>query len=426
MKRKAFTFLEILMVLIIISILAALAVVGYSRYKDKAISVEAKVGIGHIRQAEEAYKLSAGTYVGAGSTDEINELLGIKLIPRYYEYKVVNATQDNFLVLAKRIGEDLGLYLGEGIIPSDYTLLAMDKSGIVSNSSLFAPEAGGQSGGGTSTIGGGGWGSVGGGFLSGGGSGGGGGGIGGGGSGGGGGGVVVGGSPGTYTYGGNYEEPVGDIYNAQIAAALNMLADITTNLTYTTVSGTVVGNSPKYYFDLLEARSITPAYGTTTDDALGEYSYQWYNSTGNIVSQNLTVRSNLQTSPGWPTETIAAIILHEAVHVDFLYNSAVWDTRIQTLWPPPAIDPTLLRDPKTNIKIDGTVIHPLYSSITQEYFAFSSEAQFWANYKDDYSGVPGAGIVEEDAIYDYDQQGEAYLRSILRASYNLPEFYPGN
>ncbi|MFA5256108.1 MAG: prepilin-type N-terminal cleavage/methylation domain-containing protein [Candidatus Omnitrophota bacterium] len=409
MRRRGFTILELVVTMVVLCVLAGIALISYQSYIERSRSAEAYVNIDMIKKGEELYKLRTGNYTNAGDADDINTKLFIGIKPRYYEYQVVGASADNFLILAKRIGEDLSSYLYSGAIPADFMLVAMDKSGAVSNAQLFAT-TGGQIGSGGSTGGAGSWGGVGGTtYWMGGGS--------GGGSGGtsGGGGLDIPPSTG----GGGVTDswsstPV--VYSAEIQDALNKIANVGTAFYYYSQSGvTLEGDSGNYYFDLIKDKNISVAYAEMASDTLGE----WSSGTNSI-----TINQSLKDDPGWPTESIAAIIVHEATHADYFYNTLTWYNRITTLWPqgsgPFFVDPTKLIDPDTG---------KLYYSITEEYFTNANEAQLWKEYQSDYAGVSGDGIdFENGKVARYDQ-GEAVVRAYLRAipAYAaLPEFYPQN
>ncbi|MDD4895095.1 MAG: prepilin-type N-terminal cleavage/methylation domain-containing protein [Candidatus Omnitrophica bacterium] len=62
MNRKAFTLLELIIVIIIVGILAVLGLTQYTRTTEKGRSAEAKAILGSLRTAEEAYYLEKGSY----------------------------------------------------------------------------------------------------------------------------------------------------------------------------------------------------------------------------------------------------------------------------------------------------------------------------------------------------------------------------
>jgi len=60
--KKGFTLLELIIVIIIIGILGSLGFVQYTRVVEKGRGAEAKVLLGQIRSAQEAYRLETGDY----------------------------------------------------------------------------------------------------------------------------------------------------------------------------------------------------------------------------------------------------------------------------------------------------------------------------------------------------------------------------
>ena len=139
MKRnKGFTLTEILLVLLILGILVTSAIFMYSKFIEKAKSAEAIIAAGNIRVAEIGHKLATGNYVAAENTEKIDELLGLGVLSKDFEYRVIGVTDDNFLILAHRVNEDInaGKFSPESIV------VAMDKDGMVNY-----PGSGGGGGG---------------------------------------------------------------------------------------------------------------------------------------------------------------------------------------------------------------------------------------------------------------------------------------
>jgi len=64
MKRKGFTMLEILIVIIIIAILATFAIPQYLRASQRAIAAEAVTSIGAVRGALARYYQENGSFTG--------------------------------------------------------------------------------------------------------------------------------------------------------------------------------------------------------------------------------------------------------------------------------------------------------------------------------------------------------------------------
>ena len=64
-SNKGFTLIELMIVVAIIGILAAIAIPNFMRFQLKAKSSEGKVNIAAIRTAQESYLAEFGSYVGA-------------------------------------------------------------------------------------------------------------------------------------------------------------------------------------------------------------------------------------------------------------------------------------------------------------------------------------------------------------------------
>ncbi len=60
--KRGFTLLELIVVIIIVGILATLGFTQYTRVVEKGRTAEARMILGSIRSAQEAYKLEKGNY----------------------------------------------------------------------------------------------------------------------------------------------------------------------------------------------------------------------------------------------------------------------------------------------------------------------------------------------------------------------------
>jgi type IV pilus assembly protein PilA len=66
-RRGGFTLIELMIVVAIIGILAAIAIPNFMRFQLKAKAGEGKTNLAAIRTAEESYMAEFGTYVGASA-----------------------------------------------------------------------------------------------------------------------------------------------------------------------------------------------------------------------------------------------------------------------------------------------------------------------------------------------------------------------
>ena len=108
MHYRAFTLLEIIVVVIIVGILASLGIANYSGTKEKAIGKEAIANLKMVAAAEKVYRLETGSYYPAdGSTisslTTINSDLKLSLTDRNWVYSIVGgAGGGSFEAIANR------------------------------------------------------------------------------------------------------------------------------------------------------------------------------------------------------------------------------------------------------------------------------------------------------------------------------------
>jgi prepilin-type N-terminal cleavage/methylation domain-containing protein len=91
LSQKGFTMIELLVVLLIIGILAAVAAPLFLSNSDRAKASEAVAALGAIRSAERTYKAQTGSYTvdGAlyvtGASSEVGSLIGVIIeSPKYF------------------------------------------------------------------------------------------------------------------------------------------------------------------------------------------------------------------------------------------------------------------------------------------------------------------------------------------------------
>jgi type IV pilus assembly protein PilA len=71
-SKKGFTLIELMIVVAIIGILAAIAIPNFLRFQLKSKTSEAKVNLAAIRTAEESYLAEFGSYVVAAASPAVN------------------------------------------------------------------------------------------------------------------------------------------------------------------------------------------------------------------------------------------------------------------------------------------------------------------------------------------------------------------
>lgn len=119
MNRKGFTLVEVLIVVIIIGILAAIGVPQFADSIEKAKGGEARAGLGHIQTAEKVYFAERESYTNSLSN------LDITLTQRYWAFSIT-ATSTTYTATATRSG---GTRSGQTI--------TMDQSGTIAGNWEF-------------------------------------------------------------------------------------------------------------------------------------------------------------------------------------------------------------------------------------------------------------------------------------------------
>ena len=359
-RRRAFAFVEIILAVLIIGILFGLIFAFYRASIEKAKYVDAVINVANIGKAEEMYRNETGEYVAAANTQEVNERLGLNIEPRWYEYKVIGVTNDNFIVLAQRIIDDIN----SGEIS---TTIARNRSGPVSpESTPPGNEEGGESGtppgsespGGT---------------------------PGGSGGPGGGPGSGPGTTPSSPTGGGGDQR----VYNNNLDNLLSLLDQ-----------STIGHDLYNFYFDNGITASFNIPGGT---GLLGEYHPYWYDDWySELFGYPVDFYHNENTIDltmdfiTYPPEVGAATLLHELNHAYWDRNAAVvsgdvvdyFNNTVSKLYSPP-LDPIVVAD----LSWYGDPLNPfaiwigpdgnshMADTIIQEYFCNQIQVRLWDEFK---------------------------------------------
>lgn len=394
-KKNAFTLVEILIAVVVVGILSSIAVYFYKDSVNKAKASEAITNVKTISQAEHIKMAETDRYLSAENIDEINKKLDLNIAPKYYEYRVTGVTEDNFVVIAKRIGEDIET----SALSSELLVVAMNSAGVMASGYEQYIGASGNGGwGGTAVTTGGSGGGLSGGTDTGGGISGGstsGGGSAGGSTGGGGSGGDTGGSS-----GGSTTSISAPVYDSDLVAALNLLKD-------STAAG--------YYYDLIQSESISVQYGDFSkhpDSDASSAAALWQKTTtvrsypdgSQVTWLANTIYVNQKQKTASPESAIAALIAHEGTHADYTYNPAKW------------IESTLAKYTSLT-ESDLHITASPGDSIDQEYNCFEAQVQTWKELK-------GTDTNYNNNTWEswYDQ-GESYMKDKIQKAYSsLPQY----
>lgn len=98
MNRKGFTLVEVLIVVIIIGILAAIGIPQFTESIEKAKGGEARAGLGHVQTGEKVYWAEHETYV------ENRTQLDITLTQKYWSFTIDVPSSTSYTAYAVRSG----------------------------------------------------------------------------------------------------------------------------------------------------------------------------------------------------------------------------------------------------------------------------------------------------------------------------------
>ena len=111
--QKGFTLIELMIVVAIIGILAAIAIPNFLTYQMKARQSEAKTNLQAIRTSEIAFQAERGCYIGAAAEGVVAPAGGTKTIPLPWPGTAITAPAGGWCVAA--VGT-LGVFRDMGFI----------------------------------------------------------------------------------------------------------------------------------------------------------------------------------------------------------------------------------------------------------------------------------------------------------------------
>ncbi len=101
-NKKAFTLLELIIVIIIVGILAVVGLSQYTIMIETGRAAEAKAIIGAVRKAEIGYYMEKGAYTSSFTDLGLIIPTNCSQSTHYFYYQVENATASNTLVAGYR------------------------------------------------------------------------------------------------------------------------------------------------------------------------------------------------------------------------------------------------------------------------------------------------------------------------------------
>ncbi len=131
MRRKGFTLLELVMVVIIIGILSSIALPQFLKTRERARMTEALSILGQIRSSQIRYYIEKGTYANAiGQLDFDPSPTGALVGTSAYSYGITSGSNVEFCANATRNNSSVSLPAAAGCAATGNYVIRLNANGV--------------------------------------------------------------------------------------------------------------------------------------------------------------------------------------------------------------------------------------------------------------------------------------------------------